>query len=177
MDIRSTLTIPLGAREALRPRCRCVSCFTAWSPALTVSGDRRLGAGFVVGLVLARGVGERTTPRFVSRSPWRSSSRCRRVCHTAARVANVPPEMDASSLSKVRRYGVRGRGPSFINGQVTMDALAQLIDRTILPELGAARAHLKELGRVPRVHTMVAAADEYFRLREQSWRGSSRRAA
>jgi len=55
--------------------------------------------------------------------------------------------------------------------RITAEALAQLIDRTIVPELHAAEARLKELDRVPHEHQpLVAGAEEYFRLRDASWR-------
>jgi hypothetical protein len=56
-------------------------------------------------------------------------------------------------------------------GQISLKELAQLIDRTILPELRAAHDRVKKLDRVPRDHvSLVRAADEYFTLREKSWR-------
>jgi membrane associated rhomboid family serine protease len=59
----------------------------------------------------------------------------------------------------------------FTNGAIPAVALAQLIDRTILPELQAARAGLDALTRVPPEHQpLVAGAEEYLRLRDESWR-------
>ena len=56
-------------------------------------------------------------------------------------------------------------------GVMNADALAQIIDRTILPELHAIRLHLKSLDRVPtQDKSIVASADEYLRLRDESWR-------
>ena len=59
----------------------------------------------------------------------------------------------------------------FRRGTVPAKALAQLIDRTIIPEVQAERARLKALRGVAREQVpLVTAASEYFELREQSWR-------
>jgi membrane associated rhomboid family serine protease len=59
----------------------------------------------------------------------------------------------------------------FRNGAIPAIGLAQLIDRTILPELQAARASLAALERVPHEHQpLVTVAGEYLRLRDESWR-------
>jgi membrane associated rhomboid family serine protease len=57
------------------------------------------------------------------------------------------------------------------HGKVSGEALAQQIDRTILPDLQAEDDRLKALERVPREHQgLVADAEEYLRLRIESWR-------
>ena len=59
----------------------------------------------------------------------------------------------------------------FRSGRLPAKALVQLIDRTIVPELRAVRARVQGLRGVPREQApLAAAAEEYFRLREQSWR-------
>jgi hypothetical protein len=59
----------------------------------------------------------------------------------------------------------------FRSGRMTADALVQLIDRTIIPDLQAAEARLKALDKVPQEQQpLVEGADEYLRLRSESWR-------
>jgi hypothetical protein len=54
---------------------------------------------------------------------------------------------------------------------MTAEALALLIDRTIIPELQVTAARLKALVGVPKEHQpLVANAEEYVRLRSESWR-------
>jgi hypothetical protein len=49
--------------------------------------------------------------------------------------------------------------------------MADLIERSILPELDVARARMSSIGRVPPAHQpIVAAARNYLRLRDESWR-------
>ena len=55
-------------------------------------------------------------------------------------------------------------------GAIKAKALAQLIDQSIRPELLKARARLEALSGVPREHQpLVARAEEYLRLRDESW--------
>jgi membrane associated rhomboid family serine protease len=59
----------------------------------------------------------------------------------------------------------------FKHRHITADALADLIDRTIVVELHDARTRLKALPGVPDEQVaLVAAAEKYFALREHSWR-------
>jgi hypothetical protein len=59
----------------------------------------------------------------------------------------------------------------FKKGRISAEALALMIDRTIIPELEAAGTRLKALDRVPHEQQpLVAAAQDYVRLRFESWR-------
>jgi hypothetical protein len=56
-------------------------------------------------------------------------------------------------------------------GRITVETLAQLIDRSIIPELQAAEVRLKSLRNVPQEQQpLVADAEAYVRLRSESWR-------
>lgn len=62
----------------------------------------------------------------------------------------------------------------FQKGWITADALAEVIDGAILPELDAARTRVESLDKVPpEQQTLVAACKEYLRLRDESWRARS----
>jgi hypothetical protein len=59
----------------------------------------------------------------------------------------------------------------FKSGGMSSQALAKVIHTAIVPELQAARARLKAVNGVPAEHQpLVASADEYLRLRDESWR-------
>jgi membrane associated rhomboid family serine protease len=59
----------------------------------------------------------------------------------------------------------------FKRGRARTEALTELINTTIMPELQAARSRLNGLVGVPREQQpLVASAGEYLRLRDQSWR-------
>jgi rhomboid protease GluP len=58
----------------------------------------------------------------------------------------------------------------FKRGTTTAEALAQMIDRQILPQVRQAGARLAALRGVPPEHqTLIADAEEYVRLRDESW--------
>ena len=59
----------------------------------------------------------------------------------------------------------------FALGRIAAAKLIELIDGTIMPELQEVRARLTALDGVPEVHQpLVAHAEEYLRLRDESWR-------
>jgi hypothetical protein len=59
----------------------------------------------------------------------------------------------------------------FRAGRTDTEALVQMIDRKIVPELEAAQKRVSSLERVPADYQpMIASAAEYLRLRDQSWR-------
>jgi hypothetical protein len=79
-----------------------------------------------------------------------------------ARIADLEDKTASAYDSAVRE---------FANGQMSLKELVAVIDRTILPELRAAQTRLKELHHVPREQAkLVADADQYFKLREESWK-------
>jgi rhomboid protease GluP len=62
----------------------------------------------------------------------------------------------------------------FKAGDLTTVALADVIDGDILPQLRAARAHLDSLEKVPpEQQPLVASAEEYVQLRDDSWQTRS----
>ena len=79
-----------------------------------------------------------------------------------ARIADLEDKTAGAYNSAVRE---------FTNGQMTLKELVGVIERTILPELRTAQARLKHLQHVPREQAkLVADADQYFKLREESWK-------
>src|SRR5262249_34363087 len=57
------------------------------------------------------------------------------------------------------------------NGSVTGNALAQMINQTILPQLDPAESRLSGVGTVPHIQdALVADANGYVSLRKTSWR-------
>ncbi len=129
--------------------------------------------GVIAGAVLARDATERQAP--VLRVGAVAA-----VAVTMAAIAAVPlrgisdvrPEMRRLVQIEDRIAHEYDRAANqFRLGAINAKALAQLIDRTIVPELRDARARVKALVRVPREHQpLVTRADEYLRLRDESWR-------
>jgi hypothetical protein len=87
-------------------------------------------------------------------------------------VADVRPEITRVIAMEETTVGTHQTAvKQFKLGAVNAEALAQVIERKITPELQAVQARLKTLGRVPPEHQpLLASAEEYLRLRDESWR-------
>ena len=85
---------------------------------------------------------------------------------------DVKPEIARVVAFESRTAGAYDKAvEQFKLGGINADALAQVINGTILPELQSVRLRLKSLDRVPEQHQpIVASAQEYLRLRDESWR-------
>jgi membrane associated rhomboid family serine protease len=172
---RSTLTVPLMTLLKLLP---AAGVFALYSMAAGFTGAPEmvgLAVGFVCGIVLTKDVAVRTPPllrvaatmgavvllAIASAIPMRGVADVRGEIE---RVATLEQRTAGSYDDAVRR---------FRNGEISIKALGEMIDRAILPELRAARARLVRLEgeRIPsEQQPLVIAAGEYFRLREESWR-------
>lgn len=132
-----------------------------------------LVAGFAAGLVLARGAHERTAPLVPTASVAAVAAVI--VLGSAAMlkgIADVRPEIARVVALENETVGQYEKAVGqFKNGGISSQALAKVIHTSIVPELQAARARLKAVNGVPAEHQpLVASADEYLRLRDESWR-------
>jgi membrane associated rhomboid family serine protease len=170
---RSPLTVPL---TTILMTCPAVGLFVIYSMAAGFDGRAEMAGlvvGVVYGLVLAKDAGERTPPLL------RAAATMGAIVLMAVPVTvplrgltDVRPELERVAAIEHRTVGTYDSAVRhFTKGEIPIRELAELIDRTILPELQQARARLKQLAGVPREHEpMVAAAAEYLTLRERSWR-------
>ena len=171
---RSAMTIPLHAVKRLGPSAAAFVFYSLASDSLPVSaGLLGLVAGFAYGLILARGVADRKEqPRWVAAAMGATVAIAVAAAVPLRGIADVKPEMErvvALEDRTARAYQTAAEG--FRKGRITAEALALLIDRTIMPELQAADARVKALDRVPlEDQPLVANAEEYLRLRAESWR-------
>jgi len=87
-------------------------------------------------------------------------------------IADVKPEIARIVELEDRTAGAyQATYEKYAHGKVTGETLAQQIDRTILPDLREEDGRVKAMQRVPREHKqLVADAEEYLRLRIESWR-------
>lgn len=131
------------------------------------------GTGFAGGLLVARGLarekppGQRAAVVMVATVLVAAGA-----AFTFERVIDFRPEIAGIVAVEERTAAAYDAAAAkFRSGRLPAKALVQLIDRTIVPELRAVRARVKALRGVPREQApLAAAAEEYFRLREQSWR-------
>jgi rhomboid protease GluP len=87
-------------------------------------------------------------------------------------IADVAPEITRVVTTEERTVTkYRAASDAFKKGTISAETLAQLADRTIVPELQAVEARLSALKNVPAEHrSIVAEAREYLQLRAKSWR-------
>lgn len=132
--------------------------------------------GMTAGLVLARGVAvaKPAVPRaaIVTLATLVLAA----VSHVSVEgVIDARPELAATFAVEGRtaaEYNTAVR--DFTRGQLPAQKLAQLIDRSILPQIVAQRTRLEALQRVPQEQApLVVAARQYFTWREESWRRRS----
>jgi rhomboid protease GluP len=173
MLFRPTLAIPLVALKRLAPAAAVFLLYNLGAGRLRSAEMAGMATGFIGGIVLTLGVSDRKAP-------------ARRVAAAvaAAFVIAVASAVPLRGLADVRPaiqqvISLEGRTANtyqaavdkFKDGRINADALAQVIDKSITPELQAARTTLDTLGRVPLEHeAVVANAEEYLQLRDESWR-------
>ncbi len=87
-------------------------------------------------------------------------------------MAYVRPELDHLVSLEARLEGeYKTAVEGFTKGRISSKALADLIQRSIIPEVTAARARVDALENVPESQqSLIASARVYLRLRDESWR-------
>jgi membrane associated rhomboid family serine protease len=174
MRHRSDVTIPLRAATRLVPAAVVFILYNLANDSVGAAGEfTGLFVGLVCGAILTRGVSDRKPA-------------ARRVVHVTAAavvmavlfaiplrgITDVKPELERTVAAEDRMAVTYQKAADrFRSGGMTAEALALLIDRTIIPELRITDARLKALVGVPEEHQpLVAKAEEYVRLRSESWR-------
>jgi len=139
----------------------------------TTSELAGFGAGFAGGLLVARGVG-REKPAAL-RAAWVIAAASVIVVMAAAPfrgTIDFTPEI--ARIAAVEERTADAYDTALANyhvGRIRAKELIQVIERTILPELQAVHARVAALRGVPQEQVpLAAAAREYFKLREASWR-------
>jgi membrane associated rhomboid family serine protease len=170
----SSVTIPVSTLKKLWPAAAVFILYNASSDRLANLAElTSLIAGFVYGLVLARGISERKPPgRRLAVAMGATVAIVVAFAIPLSGVIDVRPEIERLVTVEDRTAGAyEAAVERFKKGRITAEALTQLIDRTIVPELQAADARLRALNKVPEEHKpLVAGAEEYVRLRSESWR-------
>ena len=174
MRRRSSVTMPLRAVTRLVPAAVVFLLYNLANDSLGTAAELTgLFVGLMCGAFLTRGVTERKPGT-------------RRLAHVVAAAAvmavvfaiplrgvtDVKPELERTIAAEDRTAAAyRKASERFKSGATTAEALALLIDRTIVPDLKVTDARLKALTGVPEEHQpLVASAEEYVRLRSESWR-------
>lgn len=170
---RSPLTIPRRHLRKLALPAAVFVFYEMWAggPQWT-AGLATFVVGFALGLALTRQVAARkpSAPRVLS------------VAATALTIAvavaiplvgtiDVRPQIGRLTAAEARTTeAYRLATEQFTRGAIKAEGLAQLIERKIIPDLQAVRRGLPAAGGVlPQQQPLVASADEYLRLRCESW--------
>ena len=171
---RSTVTVPLRAVKRLGPAAAVFILYNMAAGGLERDAEiLGLVTGLACGLVLMKGVSDRKpSVRRVAAAMATTAVIAVVLAFPLRGLADVRPEIERVVAVEDRTASTyKAAVERFKSGRITTEGLAQLIDRTIMPELHAAQARLKALDRVPHEHQpLVASAEEYLRLRDASWR-------
>jgi membrane associated rhomboid family serine protease len=168
-----TTTVPLVAMKRIGVVAAVFllySMFAGFAGAPEFTG---LLVGLLYGLVLARRAGEQEpTRRLIGYASAVAAVVVLASAITLRNIADVKPEIARVLAIEERTAAAYQSGSdAFRKGRLSADGLAQLAERTIVPELQAADARLKALTNVPPEHQpLVADAREYLRLRSAAWR-------
>ena len=168
-----TTTVPLVAMKRIGVVAAVFllySLFAGFAGAPEFTG---LLVGLLYGLVLARRAGEQEpTRRLIGYSSAVAAVVVLACAITLRNIADIKPEIARVLEIEERTAAAYQSGSdAFRKGRLSADGLAQLAERTIVPELLAADARLKKLTNVPPEHQpVVADAREYLSLRCAAWR-------
>ena len=132
-----------------------------------------LVTGLVCGLVLLRGVSERTPPpRRIAIAVAITVGIALALAIPLRSMTDARPEIARVIEFETRTAeAYKAAVNQFRLGAINAEALAKVIERTIVPDLQEVLTRVTALKRVPPVQeAMVMGAEMYLRLREQSWR-------
>ena len=170
---RSPFTLPLRVVRRLAPAALVFVVYYAWNGGPEWrAGLATFVIGFAVGVVLTRQVAEQRPPaRRVLPLAATALAITMAVVSPLAGMTDVRSELarlDATESQTVDAYAKATE--QFKAGRIKADALARVIERAILPELEAGRNRLMAVRGIPRQQqALVKDADEYLRLRSESW--------
>lgn len=170
----SGFTIPLQTLKAMAPAVGVFLIYNVFSGALPFEAELAgFATGFVAGLVLTKDVAQRKpAPRRVYAAVAATFVFATAIALPLHGITDVRPEIEwIVRLEEGTAARYHASVESFRKGFITANELADVIKRNIVPELKSARERLAALGGVPSEHrALVARAEEFLRLRDESWR-------
>jgi membrane associated rhomboid family serine protease len=172
-DAAQRVTIPLIALKRLGAAAAVFLVYSMFSGHAHAAEFTGLLVGLMCGAVLARRAGEDIPgTRDVAYTVLATFVIAAIGAIGLRNIADVKPEIARVLATETRTAAAYQTGmDAFKKGRITAQALAQLAEGTIVPELQAEDWRLKALRNVPPEHQpIVADAREYLRLRCASWR-------
>ncbi|PWT86693.1 MAG: hypothetical protein C5B57_00600 [Blastocatellia bacterium] len=170
----SNVKIPWPVLKRLAPSVSVFVLFGLTGDSLAIKSEfTAFVTGFACGVVVARCAGDRkpATP-LVSATMAATLAIAIVAASLLGGITDVRPQIEGMVALENRTAGAyQVAVDGFRKGRLTSEALAQLIDRTIVPEFEAVDTHLKALHGVPREQArLLADAEQYLQLRSESWR-------
>lgn len=169
----SIATIPLITMKRLGVVGAVFVVYSALNGLARTAEFTGLVVGLAYGLVLARRVSEKTPNAHHVGAAAVATCVIAVACAMPLRnIADVQPEISRVLATEERTAAAyQSAHDAFTRDRITAEALAQLAERTIVPQLQTVDAGLQALEHVPAEHQgLVADAREYLRLRCASWR-------
>jgi membrane associated rhomboid family serine protease len=170
----TSLSIPPVALKRLVPAAVLFLLYSIANDGLSfVTEFAVLAAGFAGGLFITRHVDEgKPSPRLVGIPAAVGLVLAVVLAFPVRSIANVRPEMErVLEVEQRTAAAYQAAYTRYKKGRVTARAVADIIERTIIPELNDSETRLKALKRVPAEHQpLVDAAKSYVELRSESWR-------
>ena len=174
----SMLTIPLDITKRLAPVAAVFLLYKLTATGLWNGPDlAALACGLLGGIVVMRDVNERTVP--IRRLATAMATVVAVVTLYSQIVVQRPlnetfdvrPEIDRVLAVEHRTARLYDKEVDrFRKGRMTVAALADVIDKAIVPELHAVAGRLRSLRDVPPEHQqLVATAQTFLKLRDESW--------
>jgi membrane associated rhomboid family serine protease len=170
---RSPLTMPLVRAKRLAPAAALFLVYSLAADGSAGAIGYALAAGLVAGCVLLLGITVRKPqPKRIAALAAAAAAIAVAFSVPVRGIIDVRPDIAQVVAMESRTAGAYNEAlERFKKGRITIDVLAQTIDRTIMPPLEAADAKLKTFTRVPaEQQPLVADATQYVTLRRESWR-------
>ena len=169
----SPVTVPFLAVKRMAPGMALFLLYSIGSGQYTASES----IGFIIGLgcgaVLAFRVGERKpTVRRIGAALAATAVVTIGFAFSIGSIVDARPEIaSVVELEQRTADAYNAAVDKFRQGRIKTDALVKLIELTIVPELQAAEKRVTALESVPKEQQpLVTHAEEYLRLRSESWR-------
>ena len=172
-DAQNLPKFSLKSLALLAPSTALFFLYAAGSGSIDSAALTGLVAGFACGLVFTRRANKEKPPLVQTAAAMAvalvvtigSAAMLSGVADVRPEIAKVVALEDRTTVAYEKAVN------QFKNGAMSSKALARMIDQSIVPELRAAQARLKSVKGVPEEHQgLVAGAEEYLRLRDESWR-------
>jgi membrane associated rhomboid family serine protease len=170
---RSPLTVPLLAIKRMLPGFVLFLAYIVAAHGYTGADDAAFLTGLISGAVFAYGLVERKPP--VARVAGLAAAAVVVAVGVAVSIGDIidarPEFENVLALERRTADAYNAAVERFRQGHLKTDALVKLIEQSIVPELKAAEKRVTALHSVANEQQpLVTHAEEYLRLRSESWR-------